>query len=90
MLENEAISEVAIVGIPDPKFGEVVGCFLKFEKNRQLTAHELKKFVRTKISPQKTPSFWVKVNEWPLTGSGKIRKFVLRDEYQRGKYPVLD
>ena len=31
LLEHEAISEVAIVGIPDKKYGEIVGCFIKFE-----------------------------------------------------------
>ena len=90
LLENEAISEAAIVGIPDSKYGEIVGCFIKFEKDRHLSSEQLKKFIRAKISPQKTPAFWVEVDEWPLTGSGKIRKFVLREEYLKGTYPSLN
>jgi fatty-acyl-CoA synthase len=36
---------------------------------------------RERISPQKTPAHWIEVSEWPLTGSGKIQKFVLRERF---------
>jgi fatty-acyl-CoA synthase len=84
LLEHESISEVAVVGIPDKKFGEIVGCFLKFEQNLSLNAQELKEFIREKISPQKTPAFWVQIEEWPLTGSGKIKKYDLREQFEKG------
>ena len=74
LLEHNDISEVAIVGLPDEKFGEIVGCFLKFEKGQKLTSTDLKSFIREKISPQKTPAVWVEIDEWPLTGSGKIKR----------------
>ena len=41
----------------------------------------LKTFIRERLAPQKTPQFWVWVDEWPLTGSGKIQKFKLRETY---------
>jgi fatty-acyl-CoA synthase len=49
----------------------------------------LKAFVRERLSPRKTPTFWIWVNEWPLTGSGKIKKFALREAFQNGEYLVL-
>jgi fatty-acyl-CoA synthase len=49
----------------------------------------LKAFVRERLSPQKTPAFWIWVNEWPLTGSGKIKKFALREAFQNDEYQVL-
>jgi fatty-acyl-CoA synthase len=40
------------------------------------------------MAPQKTPARWIVVKEWPLTGSGKIQKFVLRDRFVAGEYPA--
>ena len=88
LLEHEAISEVAIVGIPDKKYGEIVGCFIKFEDEQVLKSAALKDFIRQKISPQKTPAFWVEIDEWPLTGSGKIKKFSLREQFILPLSPV--
>ena len=41
---------------------------------------------RERISPQKTPAHWIEVSEWPMTGSGKIQKFVLRDRFVNGEF----
>jgi len=41
------------------------------------------------MSPQKTPVLWFQVEAFPLTGSGKIRKFELRDRYLAGEYESL-
>jgi fatty-acyl-CoA synthase len=41
------------------------------------------------MSPQKTPHVWVQVGDFPLTGSGKIQKFVLRDRFVSGEYAEL-
>jgi hypothetical protein len=46
-------------------------------------------FVRERLSPQKTPTFWIGVDEWPLTGSGEIKKFALREAFQNGEDLVL-
>ena len=40
---------------------------------------------RERISPQKTPAHWIAIDDWPLTGSGKIQKFVLRDRFVAGE-----
>ena len=38
------------------------------------------------MAAQKTPSIWVQVSEYPMTGSGKIQKFQLRDRYLAGHF----
>ena len=76
--EHPAISDVAIVGIPDSRWGEVIAAFIRFN-GEPVSAEELKIFCRTQISPQKTPTLWRKVDEFPMTGSAKIQKFKLRE-----------
>ncbi|WDI31676.1 AMP-binding protein [Hyphococcus flavus] len=89
ILEHDEIAEVAVVGVPDDKWGEQVACFMRVRENKKPTAAELKAFIRERLSPQKTPAFWIYVEEWPLTGSGKIRKFKLAEAFKERKFDVL-
>ncbi|MEM9899284.1 MAG: long-chain fatty acid--CoA ligase, partial [Pseudomonadota bacterium] len=72
------------------KWGEQVACFMKAAEGAALpSAQDLKTFVRERLSPQKTPLYWSWVEEWPLTGSGKIQKFKLREAFEAGNVTVL-
>ena len=86
LLEHEAISEIAIVGIPDEKWGEQVACFMRGNSKPHPTDAELKQFIRERLSPQKTPAYWIWVDDWPLTGSGKIQRFKLAEAFEQGAY----
>ncbi len=86
MLENDAVAEVAVVGVPDEKWGEQVACFMRAGGDERPDNAALKNFIRDRLSPQKTPAFWIWVEDWPLTGSGKIQKFKLREAYERGDF----
>ena len=86
MLEHAAIAEVAVVGIPDETWGEQVACFMRSETGETADGASLKAFIRERLSPQKTPAFWIWVDEWPLTGSGKIQKFKLREAFEQGAF----
>ncbi|MEO1253153.1 MAG: AMP-binding protein [Pseudomonadota bacterium] len=86
MLENDAVAEVAVVGVPDEKWGEQVACFMRAQGDEKPNDGALKAFIRDRLSPQKTPAFWIWVEEWPLTGSGKIQKFKLREAFERGDF----
>ncbi len=89
MLEHDDIAEVAVVGVPDDKFGEQVACFMRARADAKPGASDLKSFIRDRLSPQKTPVYWIWVDEWPLTGSGKIQKFKLTEAFEQGAYEPL-
>jgi fatty-acyl-CoA synthase len=86
MLEHDSIAEVAVVGVPDEKWGEQVACFMRGVGSVRPSREALKMFIRDRLSPQKTPTFWIWIEEWPLTGSGKIQKFKLRDAFEKGEF----
>jgi fatty-acyl-CoA synthase len=87
MLEHPAIAQVAVAGVPDAKWGELVACFMQARSGSEKpAADELKAFIRERLAPHKTPAHWIWVDEWPLTGSGKIRKFVLSERFVKGEY----
>ncbi len=89
MLEHDDVLECAVVGVPDEKWGEQIACFLRGAGGARPEPAALKSFIRERISPQKTPAYWIWVDEWPLTGSGKIQKFKLAEAFERGAFDVL-
>ncbi len=87
MLEHPVIAEIAVAGIPDERWGEVVACFMRAEEGMpKPSGQELRSFARERMSPQKTPVHWVWVTEWPMTGSNKIQKFALSDAFVAGEF----
>lgn len=85
LLEHPAVAEVAVAGVPDEKYGEVVVAFLRAAGgNRRPEDAELRTFIRERLSPQKTPTHWVWVQEFTLTGSGKIQKFAMAEAFAKG------
>ena len=89
MLEHDDIAEVAVLGVPDEKWGEQVACFIRAQGSSRPDAGALKAFIRERLSPQKTPYYWIYVEEWPLTGSNKIQKFKLAEAFERGEFELL-
>jgi fatty-acyl-CoA synthase len=86
LLEHPSVGEVAVVGLPDERWGEIIACFVRVGPGEQLDEAGLIQHCRSQISPQKTPSRWIAVTDWPLTGSGKIQKFALRDMLLAGQF----
>ncbi|MEP4783508.1 MAG: AMP-binding protein, partial [Erythrobacter sp.] len=86
MIQHPAVAEVAIAGAPDEKWGEIVVCFMRMADGAERPDDaELRGFVRERQSPQKTPAHWVWMDEFPLTGSGKIQKFQLAEQFAKGE-----
>lgn len=86
LLEHPAVAEVSVIGVADEKWGEQVVCFMRCNGGDRPDDASLKTFIRDRLSPQKTPAQWIWVDQWPLTGSGKIQKFKLREAYEQGEY----
>jgi fatty-acyl-CoA synthase len=89
LLEHSDVSDVQVVGIPDEKWGEVIAAFIRAEAGVVLDKDELHKHCRGLLSPQKTPTVWVQVEAFPMTGSGKVQKFKLREGYLAGDYLAM-
>lgn len=79
---HEAVSEVAVIGIPDERMGEeVVACVIK-NPGAEITEEELIQYCQDKLAKYKTPRRVLFVQELPRNGVGKILKKNLRDHYK--------
>lgn len=74
------VQDVQVVGIPDEKYGEIVGAFVIPEKDVDLTEEDVRDYAIQKIARYKVPKHVFIVEEFPLTTSGKIQKFKLREQ----------
>jgi fatty-acyl-CoA synthase len=81
LFTHPAVGDVAVVGIPDEKWGERVAAFVRLAPGQQAGEEELHRFVREQLAPHKTPREWIFLDELPTTASGKVQKFVLRDRF---------
>ena len=73
------ISEVQIVGIPSAKYGEEVAAWVKLQPGAALSAEEIRAFCSGKVASFKIPRYVKMVNEFPMTVTGKIQKFRMRE-----------
>ena len=76
--------EVAVVGVPDDKWGEVPKAFVTVKPGATLTEAELIAFCREKLAGFKCPKAVV-FGDLPKTATGKIQKFVLREAEWKGR-----
>ncbi|NMH72460.1 AMP-binding protein [Bacillus sp. RO2] len=79
LYSHPKIFDVQIVGVPDEKFGEQVAAFIKVKPGESLNSKEVKDYCTGKISKYKIPYYVEIVDEYPMTASGKIQKFKLRE-----------
>jgi fatty-acyl-CoA synthase len=73
------ISDVQVYGVPDEKYGEKVAAAVQLRQDSGLTAEEVKDYCRENIARFKVPEYVDFVEEYPMTASGKIQKYKLRE-----------
>jgi len=73
------ISDVQVIGVPDAKFGEELMAWIKPKKGRTLTPDEVKLFCKDRIAHFKIPRYIKFVDEFPMTVTGKIQKYKMRE-----------
>ncbi|MBN6188097.1 fatty acid--CoA ligase [Aneurinibacillus sp. BA2021] len=82
LIEHPEVREVAVVGKPDPKWGQIVLAYVVRTKGSQISEQELDAFLLTgdRLAAYKRPRAYCFVDELPKTASGKIQKFVLEKQ----------
>jgi fatty-acyl-CoA synthase len=70
---------VQVVGVPDPKYGEELCAWVQLKGGAIATAEELREFYRDQIAHYKIPRYIKFVDSFPMTVTGKVQKFVMRE-----------
>jgi fatty-acyl-CoA synthase len=78
LIRHPKVTDVQIVGVPDRFFGEEQLAVVVPKEGEQPTEEELREYCKGQISHQKIPRYFQFVTSYPLTASGKVQKFVLR------------
>jgi fatty-acyl-CoA synthase len=89
LFRHPKIGEVAVIGLPHEKWGEEVAAFIRAAPGAVIDKEELAEYMRASLAHHKTPRHWFVVEAFPLTGSGKIQKFKLREFWAKGEMRAL-
>jgi fatty-acyl-CoA synthase len=90
LFTHPGVRDIAVLGLPDPTWGEIVAAVLVPTRPGQLPpVTELRDLCRAHLAPHKTPTRWFQATDLPLTGSGKIQKFRLKDQINRAELKEL-
>ncbi|EMR04945.1 Long-chain-fatty-acid--CoA ligase [Bhargavaea cecembensis DSE10] len=90
LIRHDAVQDVAVIGIPDPKYIETVCAVIVTKPGRSVTEKELLEFIEGKLARYKKPRSFVFLDELPRTASGKVQKFRLREEYKHLREPQVN
>jgi fatty-acyl-CoA synthase len=80
LLKHPKIANVAVVGVPDQRLGEIGAAFVILKKGEQASEGEIIEFCKTKLSNLRTPKYLFFTEKLPLTPQGKVQKFILREQ----------
>jgi fatty-acyl-CoA synthase len=75
----EGVSDVQVAAVPSKKYGEEVGAFIILKEGASLEPEDVRDFCKGKIARYKIPKYVFFVDSFPLTGSGKIQKYKLKE-----------
>jgi acyl-CoA synthetase (AMP-forming)/AMP-acid ligase II len=79
LLKHEAVKQAVAVGMADARLAEVVAAFVEMKIGRQATEGEIIDHCRRHLASFKVPRRIVFVNDWPMTGAGKIQRYILKE-----------
>jgi len=79
LIAHPKISDVQVVGLPDAKLGEAVLCWIRFKAGETATEDEIRAYCQGRIAHFKIPQFFRFVTEFPMTVTGKVQKFAIRE-----------
>ena len=83
LYKNPKVMNVQVIGIPDKKYGEQVLAAIQLKANQTASAEEFVEFCKGKIARHKIPKYWEFVDSYPMTASGKIQKFKMKETFAK-------
>jgi fatty-acyl-CoA synthase len=83
LYRHPKIEDVQIFGVPDPKYGEELCAWIKLRAGTELTEDEVRDFCRNQIAHYKIPRHIRFVEEFPMTVTGKMQKFIMRAKMEQ-------
>jgi len=83
LYKHESIAEVAVIGLPDEKWGEAVTAVVALHDGHHLTLEELREFAQPLLARYKLPLRLHLVDALPRNPAGKVLKFILKDDLQK-------
>ena len=89
LYRHPKIQDVAVFGVPDQRFGETVATWIQLKPGESCEPDEIIEFCTGQIAHYKVPAYIEIVTEFPMTVTGKIQKFVMRDRMSE-KYNLLE
>jgi fatty-acyl-CoA synthase len=83
LYRHPKVQDVQVIGVPDPRFGEAVCAWIKLHAGQTATDEEIRAFCQGQIAHYKIPRYVRFVADFPMTVTGKMQKFIMRDEMTR-------
>jgi fatty-acyl-CoA synthase len=76
---HPAVSDVQVIGVPDPRYGEELCAWVRLKEGGEVTGEELRDWCKGRIATFKIPRYWRFVDAFPMTVTGKVQKFKMRE-----------
>jgi fatty-acyl-CoA synthase len=83
LLKHDAVKQVVAVGMADPRLAEVVAAFVELKPEKHSNEQELIDYCRQHLASFKVPRKVVFIAAWPMSGAGKIQRYVLKESLPR-------
>jgi fatty-acyl-CoA synthase len=80
LFQHPKIQEVAVFGVPDERYGEAVAAWIRLVEGETADADEIRDYCIEQIAYYKVPKHIIIVDEFPMTVTGKIQKFIMREK----------
>jgi len=80
LFQHPKVDQAEVIGVPDPRYGEEICAWIKLKPGETADADEIREFCREKIAHYKIPRYVLFVDEFPMTITGKVQKFRMREE----------
>ena len=80
LVHHSKVAEAYVVGVPDERFGEELCAWVKLHQNVHVSEEDLRTYCKSQLAHFKVPRYFIFVQDFPTTVTGKVQKFKIREE----------